>query len=74
MCSPSPAEPTRAAVDAWGLETVCAEPDAHSPSLTAVFTPDGHSADNLRKVVLEKYDMSLGTGLGRRVERRVVAD
>ena len=60
---------TRAAVSAWGLETVCADPDAHSPSLTAIFTPDGHSADRLRKVILENYDMSLGTGLGRLADK-----
>jgi len=60
---------TRAAVNSWGLETVCADPDAHSPSLTAIFTPDGHSADHLRKVILENYDMSLGTGLGRLADK-----
>lgn len=63
------ASATRAAVEAWGLEVVCADPAAHSPSLTAVFTPDGHSADDLRKVILENYDMSLGTGLGRLADR-----
>ncbi|MGI9270587.1 MAG: pyridoxal-phosphate-dependent aminotransferase family protein [Woeseiaceae bacterium] len=63
------AEATRAAVKAWGLETVCADPDAHSPSLTAIFTPDGHNADQLRKIILENYDLSLGTGLGRLAEK-----
>ena len=60
---------TRAAVRAWGLETVCADAEAHSPSVTAVFTPDGHSADRLRELILENYDMSLGTGLGRLADK-----
>jgi alanine-glyoxylate transaminase/serine-glyoxylate transaminase/serine-pyruvate transaminase len=59
------AEATRAAVGAWGLELVCADPREYSSSLTAVFTPDGHDADALRDVVLRAFDMSLGTGLGR---------
>jgi len=54
---------TRAAVKAWGLETQCVDPNAHSPALTAVRVPEGHDADNFRKVVLENFDMSLGTGL-----------
>jgi alanine-glyoxylate transaminase / serine-glyoxylate transaminase / serine-pyruvate transaminase len=56
---------TRAAVKAWGLETQCADPHAHSPALTGVVVPDGHDADHFRKVVLENFDMSLGTGLNR---------
>src|SRR5258708_9974148 len=56
---------TRAAVKAWGLETQCQDPQAHSPALTGVRMPDGHDADHLRKVVLENFDMSLGTGLNR---------
>jgi alanine-glyoxylate transaminase/serine-glyoxylate transaminase/serine-pyruvate transaminase len=56
---------TRAAVKAWGLETQCADPHAHSPALTGVVVPDGHDADNFRKVVLENFDMSLGTGLNK---------
>jgi alanine-glyoxylate transaminase/serine-glyoxylate transaminase/serine-pyruvate transaminase len=59
------AEATRAAVQAWGLDLVCEDPEAYSSSLTAVFTPDGHSADDLRRVILDRFDMSLGTGLGR---------
>jgi alanine-glyoxylate transaminase/serine-glyoxylate transaminase/serine-pyruvate transaminase len=58
-------EATRAAVHAWGLELVCDEPRECSNSLTAVFTPEGHSADRFREVVREAFDMSLGTGLGR---------
>lgn len=58
-------EATRAAVEAWGLENVCEEPREFSNSLTAVFTPEGHDADRLRKVILENFDMSLGAGLGK---------
>jgi alanine-glyoxylate transaminase/serine-glyoxylate transaminase/serine-pyruvate transaminase len=56
---------TRAAVKAWGLETQCQDPHAHSPALTGVVMPEGHDADNFRKVVLENFDMSLGTGLNK---------
>lgn len=59
------AEATRRAVRAWGLEILCAVPEEYSNSLTAVMMPAGHDADALRKIILEAYDMSLGTGLGR---------
>jgi alanine-glyoxylate transaminase / serine-glyoxylate transaminase / serine-pyruvate transaminase len=59
------AEATRRAVRAWGLEVLCAVPEEYSSSLTAIMVPAGHDADHLRKVVLEAYDMSLGTGLGK---------
>jgi alanine-glyoxylate transaminase / serine-glyoxylate transaminase / serine-pyruvate transaminase len=58
------AEATRRAVRAWGLEIQCLEPRHYSSSLTAVRVPEGHSADALRAVILEKYNMSLGNGLG----------
>ena len=58
-------EATRRAVRAWGLELVCANPEEYSNSLTAVLAPAGHDADALRKTVLERFDMSLGTGLGK---------
>jgi alanine-glyoxylate transaminase/serine-glyoxylate transaminase/serine-pyruvate transaminase len=58
-------EATRAAVRAWGLEIVCEEPLEYSNSMTAVFTPAGHDADRLRKIILENFDMSLGAGLGK---------
>src|ERR1700688_560745 len=57
------AEATRAAVRAWGLEIVCEDPREYSSSLTAVFLPEGHDADNLRAVILDNFDMSLGAGL-----------
>jgi alanine-glyoxylate transaminase/serine-glyoxylate transaminase/serine-pyruvate transaminase len=56
---------TRAAAKAWGLDLVCLDPQAYSPALTAVMVPDGHDADAFRKAVLENFDMSLGTGLGK---------
>ena len=58
------AEATRRAARAWGLEILCKEPRHYSSSLTAVRMPEGHSADALRAVILEKCNMSLGNGLG----------
>lgn len=58
------AEATRRAVRAWGLEIQCAEPRHYSSSLTAVRLPEGHSADALRALILERFNMSLGNGLG----------
>jgi alanine-glyoxylate transaminase/serine-glyoxylate transaminase/serine-pyruvate transaminase len=58
-------EATRAAVRAWGLEIVCEDPREYSNSLTAVLMPEGHNAENLRKVILENFDMSLGAGLSK---------
>jgi alanine-glyoxylate transaminase/serine-glyoxylate transaminase/serine-pyruvate transaminase len=60
---------TRAAVQGWGLEVLCADERHHSSSLTAVLMPDGHSADGLRRVILEKFDMSLGAGLNKLADR-----
>jgi len=59
------AEATRRAVRAWGLEILCADPAEYSSSLTAVMMPSGHGADAFRKVVLDRFDMSLGQGLGK---------
>ncbi len=58
------AEATRRAVRAWGLEIQCADPRHYSSALTAVRLPEGHSADALRATILDKYNMSLGNGLG----------
>ncbi|HEX3349675.1 MAG TPA: aminotransferase class V-fold PLP-dependent enzyme [Acetobacteraceae bacterium] len=63
------AEATRRAVRTWGLEVQCAEPRHYSSSLTAVRVPEGHSADALRAAILERYNMSLGNGLGRLKDR-----
>jgi alanine-glyoxylate transaminase / serine-glyoxylate transaminase / serine-pyruvate transaminase len=58
-------EATRRAVAAWGLELLCLNPEEFSSALTAVIMPEGHDADAFRKVVLERFDMSLGAGLGK---------
>jgi alanine-glyoxylate transaminase / serine-glyoxylate transaminase / serine-pyruvate transaminase len=55
----------RAAVRAWGLELWCQDPAAYSSSLTAVLLPDGHSEVRLREIILERFDLSLGSGLGK---------
>ena len=59
------AEATRRAVRAWGLEVLALEPAEYSASLTAVLLPAGQDADRVRKLILEHFDMSLGTGLGK---------
>ncbi len=59
------AEATRRAVRAWGLEILCLDPEEYSPVLTAVLMPEGQDADALRAVILDRFDMSLGTGLGK---------
>jgi alanine-glyoxylate transaminase/serine-glyoxylate transaminase/serine-pyruvate transaminase len=64
------AEATRRAVRAWGLEILCLNPDEYSAALTAILVPEGHDADHLRKVILERFNMSLGTGLAK-VQGRV---
>jgi alanine-glyoxylate transaminase/serine-glyoxylate transaminase/serine-pyruvate transaminase len=56
---------TRAAVAHWGLEVLCLDPAEYSPVLTAVLMPPGHDADAFRKVVLDNYNMSLGSGLSK---------
>ena len=59
------AEATRRAVQAWGLEVLCQEPQDYSSSLTAVLLPEGHDADALRATILRHFNMSLGNGLSR---------
>jgi alanine-glyoxylate transaminase / serine-glyoxylate transaminase / serine-pyruvate transaminase len=58
-------EATRRAVNTWGLEILCTNPEEYSDSLTAILMPEGHSADKYRKIVLERFNMSLGSGLGK---------
>jgi len=58
-------EACRRAVAAWGLENQCADSSAYSPVLTAVLVPEGMDADLVRKHALEKFNLSLGTGLGK---------
>jgi alanine-glyoxylate transaminase/serine-glyoxylate transaminase/serine-pyruvate transaminase len=55
----------RAAVNAWGLPIQCADPAVYSPILTGVMTPEGIDADAVRKVIHQRFDCSLGTGLGK---------
>jgi alanine-glyoxylate transaminase / serine-glyoxylate transaminase / serine-pyruvate transaminase len=55
----------RAAVKAWGLEIQCADPAVYSPVLTGVMMPDGVDADAVRRIIYERFDCSLGTGLGK---------
>ena len=59
------AEAARTAVRAWGLDIVCENPREYSSSLTAVFMPHAHDADRLRQIILERFDMSLGSGLSK---------
>lgn len=59
------ADATRAAVQAWDLPIVCRRPEEYSPVLTGVFMPEGHDADAFRTVASERFNMSLGAGLGR---------
>jgi len=59
------AQACRTAVNAWGLPIQCADPAVYSPVLTGVITPEGVDADQVRKIIYERFDMSLGTGLGK---------
>jgi alanine-glyoxylate transaminase/serine-glyoxylate transaminase/serine-pyruvate transaminase len=59
------AEATRRAVAGWGLDLVAQTPEEYSPTVTAVMLPAGCDADALRQIILERFDMSLGTGLGK---------
>ena len=59
------AEATRRAVRAWGLEVLAQDPREFSSSLTAVMMPAGHDSDALRRIILERFDMSLGAGLSK---------
>jgi alanine-glyoxylate transaminase / serine-glyoxylate transaminase / serine-pyruvate transaminase len=58
-------EGVRAGVKTWGLEIQCADPAVYSPVLTGVMMPDGVDADAVRKIIYERFDCSLGTGLGK---------
>jgi len=64
------AEATRRAVRSWGLDVLATNPLEYSSSLTAVLLPEGHDAEKLCRLILERFDMSLGTGLGK-LKRRV---
>jgi len=59
------AEATRAAVRGWGLEILAKNPEEYSNTITAILLPEGYDSDNLRKVILDEYNMSLGMGLNK---------
>jgi alanine-glyoxylate transaminase/serine-glyoxylate transaminase/serine-pyruvate transaminase len=59
------AEATRRAVRGWGLDILCLDPREYSDSLTAVLLPQGYDADRVRDIILDGFDLSLGTGLGK---------
>ena len=59
------AQGVRNAVMAWGLDIQCADAAVHSPILTGVMTPPGVDADAVRKIIYDRFDCSLGTGLGK---------
>jgi alanine-glyoxylate transaminase/serine-glyoxylate transaminase/serine-pyruvate transaminase len=59
------AEGVRRAVRAWSLEILCRDPKYYSSVLTAAIVPEGHNADALRQTALDRFDVSLGTGLGK---------
>ena len=59
------ADATRIAVETWGLEILAKNPIERSDSITAIMVPDGHDSDNLRKIIYDNYNMSLGTGLNK---------
>ena len=59
------AEATRIAVKAWGLEILAKNPEEYSNTITAVLLPEGYDADNLRKMILDDFNMSLGMGLNK---------
>ena len=59
------ADATRIAVETWGLEILAKNPIERSDSITAIMTPAGHDSDNLRKIIYDNYNMSLGTGLNK---------
>ncbi|MEQ9174162.1 MAG: aminotransferase class V-fold PLP-dependent enzyme [Alphaproteobacteria bacterium] len=60
---------TRKAVEAWGLEVVCQDEREFSPSVSAIYLPEGHSADAFRRVAFERFNISLGAGLGKFADR-----
>src|ERR1041384_6511215 len=59
------AEATRRAVRGWGLDILCLDPREYSDSLTAVLLSEGQDADRVREIILDGFDLSLGTGLGK---------
>jgi alanine-glyoxylate transaminase/serine-glyoxylate transaminase/serine-pyruvate transaminase len=59
------AEAARGAVRAWGLEIACRSPEEYSSVVTTVMMPEGHDADHVRQLAVDRFNLSLGAGLGR---------
>ncbi len=59
------AEATRRAVRTWGLEICALDPCEYSDTVTSIFIPDGFEESAFRALVLDKFNMSLGAGLGK---------
>jgi alanine-glyoxylate transaminase/serine-glyoxylate transaminase/serine-pyruvate transaminase len=63
------AEATRRAVKVWsandGPQLFCINPERYSDSVTAVLMPEGRNGDALRKTIRERFNVSLGGGLGK---------
>ena len=62
-------EATREAVRAWGKDgkgpTLYGQTEERlSNSVTTVLMPEGHTSDLMRKIALERFNLSLGGGLG----------
>ena len=55
----------RKAAAHWGLENQCINPREYSDSTTALRVPEGHDSDQLRAIILDQFNMSLGKGLGK---------
>ena len=64
------AEATRRAVRAWsgnqGPQLFCLDPARASDSVTAVLMPEGQDANAVRRTALDRFNVSLGGGLGAR--------
>jgi alanine-glyoxylate transaminase / serine-glyoxylate transaminase / serine-pyruvate transaminase len=63
------AEATRRCVKVWaannGPQLFCLTPDRYSDSVTAILMPEGFNGDALRKTVRDRFNVSLGGGLGK---------
>ena len=59
------AEAVRRAVSGWGLELNALDPREMSDSVSTVLMPDGHDAEELRRIARERHDVVLGVGILR---------
>jgi alanine-glyoxylate transaminase/serine-glyoxylate transaminase/serine-pyruvate transaminase len=62
-------EAVRRAVQVWagnnGPQLFCTNPGRYSDSVTAVQMPEGHDAEALRRTARQRFNVSLGGGLGK---------